>query len=47
MRANCHEPHARMEAVGECATNDYLCAMVALSILDLSPVTTATPPRRR
>src|SRR3954464_2514623 len=33
-----------MEAVGECATNDYLCAMVALSILDLSPVTTATPP---
>src|SRR3954468_11809283 len=33
-----------MEAVGERAANDYLCAMVALSILDLSPVTTATPP---
>jgi luciferase family oxidoreductase group 1 len=33
-----------MEAVGEAAPNGYLCAMVALSILDLSPVTTATPP---
>ncbi len=31
-----------MEAVGEGARNGYLCAMVPLSILDLSPVTTAT-----
>src|SRR5215813_8919849 len=33
-----------MEAVGAAAPNGYLCAMIALSILDLSPVTTATPP---
>jgi luciferase family oxidoreductase group 1 len=33
-----------MEAVGEAAPNGYLCGMVALSVLDLSPVTTATPP---
>src|SRR6266550_510362 len=33
-----------MEAVGEAAPNGYLCVMPALSILDLSPVTTATPP---
>src|SRR5437763_7107222 len=33
-----------MEAVGEAAPNDYLWQMVVLSILDLSPVTTATPP---
>ena len=33
-----------MEAVGEAAPNGYVCVMVALSILDLSPVTTATPP---
>jgi luciferase family oxidoreductase group 1 len=34
----------RGEAVGASARNVYLCAMVALSVLDLSPVTTATPP---
>src|SRR3954468_20796095 len=33
-----------MEAVGERARSVYLWRMVALSILDLSPVTTATPP---
>jgi luciferase family oxidoreductase group 1 len=33
-----------MEAVGERPPNGYLCGMVALSVLDLSPVTTATPP---
>src|SRR5215813_128444 len=33
-----------MEAVGAAAPNGYLCAMIALSVLDLSPVTTATPP---
>src|SRR4029077_7432408 len=33
-----------MEAVGEAAPNGYLWQMVALSILDLSPATTATPP---
>ena len=33
-----------MEAVGEAAANGYLCLMPPLSILDLSPVTTATPP---
>jgi luciferase family oxidoreductase group 1 len=33
-----------LEAVGEAAANGYLCAMTPLSILDLSPVTTATPP---
>src|ERR1043166_3235206 len=33
-----------MEAVGEAMPNGYLCRMVALSVLDLSPVTTATPP---
>ena len=32
-----------MEAVGEAAAKGYLSAMVALSVLDLSPVTTATP----
>ncbi len=31
-----------MEAVGETAPNHYVSAMVALSVLDLSPVTTAT-----
>src|SRR5882762_3062332 len=35
---------APMEAVGELARNAYVCAMPALSILDLSPVTTATSP---
>src|SRR5436190_6628011 len=33
-----------MEAVGEAASNGYVWLMVELSILDLSPVTTATPP---
>jgi luciferase family oxidoreductase group 1 len=33
-----------MEAVGEALWSVYLWRMVALSILDLSPVTTATPP---
>ena len=33
-----------MEAVGERGLSVYLWRMVALSILDLSPVTTATPP---
>jgi luciferase family oxidoreductase group 1 len=33
-----------MEAVGAARANDYLLAMHALSVLDLSPVTTATPP---
>ncbi len=33
-----------MEAVGEAAAKGYLCLMSPLSILDLSPVTTATPP---
>jgi luciferase family oxidoreductase group 1 len=33
-----------LEAVGEAAPNGYVFVMVALSILDLSPVTTATPP---
>ena len=33
-----------MEAVGAAAPNGYLLAMPALSVLDLSPVTTATPP---
>ena len=33
-----------MEAVGEALWSAYLWRMVALSILDLSPVTTATPP---
>jgi len=31
-----------MEAVGETAPSSYVCAMTALSVLDLSPVTTAT-----
>jgi luciferase family oxidoreductase group 1 len=31
-----------MEAVGEAAPNSYLWRMIALSVLDLSPVTTAT-----
>ena len=35
---------SRLEAVGEAAANGYLFAMLPLSILDLSPVTTATPP---
>ena len=33
-----------MEAVGERGRNVYLCVMLPLSVLDLSPVTTATPP---
>src|ERR1044072_1650494 len=33
-----------MEAVGAARLNVYLWVMVALSVLDLSPVTTATPP---
>ncbi len=33
-----------MEAVGGAPPSGYLWAMVALSVLDLSPVTTATPP---
>ncbi len=33
-----------MEAVGGRVPNHYVCQMVALSVLDLSPVTTATPP---
>ncbi len=33
-----------MEAVGGAVPSGYLLAMVALSVLDLSPVTTATPP---
>jgi luciferase family oxidoreductase group 1 len=33
-----------LEAVGEAATSRYLLPMLLLSILDLSPVTTATPP---
>jgi luciferase family oxidoreductase group 1 len=33
-----------LEAVGEAAANGYLSVMLPLSILDLSPVTTATPP---
>src|SRR5678816_728251 len=33
-----------MEAVGAALRNVYLYGMVALSVLDLSPVTTATPP---
>src|SRR5947209_18811137 len=33
-----------MEAVGERGLSVYLWRMIALSILDLSPVTTATPP---
>src|ERR1044071_3853891 len=32
-----------MEAVGEAAPNHYVCLM-RLSVLDLSPLTTATPP---
>src|ERR1043166_7385946 len=33
-----------MEAVGGAPRNVYFWTMVALSVLDLSPVTTATPP---
>jgi luciferase family oxidoreductase group 1 len=33
-----------LEAVGEALPNGYLMRMLPLSILDLSPVTTATPP---
>jgi luciferase family oxidoreductase group 1 len=33
-----------LEAVGEPGLNDYFCMMLPLSVLDLSPVTTATPP---
>src|ERR1043165_4545891 len=33
-----------MEAVGGAARTHYVCMMLALSVLDLSPVTTATPP---
>src|SRR6476620_3053670 len=33
-----------VEAVGVAAPKGYLCVMLPLSILDLSPVTTATPP---
>ena len=33
-----------MEAVGAAAPNGYVCAMAALSVLDLSPVTTGISP---
>jgi luciferase family oxidoreductase group 1 len=33
-----------LEAVGERGRNVYFCVMLPLSVLDLSPVTTATPP---